>query len=289
MAAAVPFDMTSTSSDSPSRATARGPIQAELVYARTTRQEPRYYMFEPPAGQERLVGDYGPHRVRIEDGRDAARAFSLDQHGFALVSHVTALGDAYDDAAVRAVYYPEVERLVRGASGARRVVVFDHNVRSGPRAKAGQRGIAAPVRLVHNDYTVESARRRLQQLLPTEADALAEGRYAFINVWRPLFGPIVDTPLAVCDASSIAPADLLKIDLIYPDRVGENYHFAPSDRHRWYYFSGMQANEALLLKCMDSPAEGRARFTAHTAFDDLRAPSDTRPRESIEVRTMAFY
>jgi hypothetical protein len=282
--------MLETTSQPPlAHARARGPVHAELVYARTTRQQPRYYMFEPPPGSERLVGEYGPVRVRIDDARDASRPFSLDEHGFALTVHASALVDAYDDAAVREIYYPEMERLVRSATGAARVLVFDHNVRSGPRANAGQRGIAAPVRLVHNDYTVESARLRLRQLLPAEAEALAARRYAFINLWRPLFGPIVDTPLAVCDASSIAPADRLKLDLIYPDRVGENYHFVPSDAHRWYYYSEMRADEVLLLKCMDSPAEGRARFTAHSAFDDPRAPSDARPRESIEVRTIAFY
>lgn len=270
-----------------SNAPVRGPVHAELIYARTTRQQPRYYMFEPPPGEQRLVGDYGPHRVRIDDARDAARAFSLDEHGFALARHPSALGDAYDEAAVRAIYYPEVERLVLAATGAARVLVFDHNVRSGAKTTVERRGVAEPVRLVHNDYTVESALRRLQQLLPADAEALASRRYSFINVWRPLFGPVLDTPLAVCDAGSIDPADLLKIDLLYPDRVGENYHFVASDRQRWFYFSQMRADEALLLKCMDSP--GRARFTAHTAFDDPRAPGDARPRESIEARTIAFY
>jgi hypothetical protein len=259
------------------------------VYASTAQQQPRYYMHELPPGVERLVGSYAPLRVRIDDGRDAARPFTLDEHGFALVEFASALADAYDDEAVRAVYYPEMEQLVRHATGAARVLVFDHNVRSGPRAKAGQRGIAEPVRLVHNDYTAESARLRVQQLLPAEAEALLARRYAFINLWRPLFGPILDTPLAVCDARSIAAQDLLKLDLIYPDRVGENYHFVPNAEHRWYYYSEMRDNEILLLKCMDSPGEGRARFTAHTAFDDPRAPSGARPRESIEVRTIAFF
>jgi len=282
--------MLETTSDTPApRVKVRGPVHAELVYARTAQQQPRYYMYEPPPGVERLVGQYGPERVRIDDAREAARPFTLDEHGFALVEHATALADAYDDEAVRAVYYPEMERLIQRATGAARVLVFDHNVRSGPRAKAGQQGIAEPVRLVHNDYTAESARLRVQQLLPAEAEALTARRYAFINLWRPLFGPILDTPLAVCDASSIAPGDLLKLDLIYPDRVGENYHFVTSEAHRWYYYSEMRADEVLLLKCMDSPGEGRARFTAHTAFDDPRAPSDARPRESIEVRTIAFY
>jgi hypothetical protein len=267
----------------------RGPVEAELVYALDQRQTPYFYMYEPPAGKPRSFGDYGSKRVRLEDGRDASRPFELDVEGFAFGRHSTALADAYDDAAVRSVYYPEMERLVLEATGAERVLVFDHNVRNGSAANAGARGVSEPVRRVHNDYTAESALRRLRQLLPAEADVLGQRRYAFINVWRPLFSPVLDTPLAVCDARSIDPSDLVKIELIYPDRVGENYNFAYQDRHRWFYFSQMRADEVLLLKCMDTPADGRARFTAHTAFDDRRAPAAARPRESIEIRTIAFY
>jgi hypothetical protein len=278
------------STDSSQRAaTIRGPVDADVLYALTSGQRPHVYMYEPPPGEERLVGEYGPRRVRIEDGRAQQGGFALDVHGFAFEPHVTALNDAYDDAEVRRVYYPEMERLVLEATGAARVLVFDHNVRSGPQAKAGRRGVNEPVRRAHNDYTVESASTRLQQLLPAEAAGLGARRYAFINVWRPLFGPVLDTPLAVCDARSIDAGDLVTIRLIYPDRVGENYNFTHSDRHRWYYFSQMQADEVLLLKCMDSPEDGRARFTAHTAIDDPRAPRDARPRESIEIRTIAFY
>jgi hypothetical protein len=262
------FAQTRSPSETGHAVPVRGTIDADLVYALDQQQTPYFYMYEPPTGKPRSFGDYGAKRVPIEDGRDSSRAFELDVEGFAFGRHHTALADAYDDAAVRAVYYPEMERLVLDATGAARVLVFDHNLRSGPRASAGVRGVSEPVRRVHNDYTAESALRRLQQLLPAEADALSQRRYAFINVWRPLFGPVLDTPLAVCDARSIEPTDLVKIDLIYPDRVGENYNFAYRDRHRWYYFSQMRADEVLLLKCMDTPADGRARFTAHTAFDD---------------------
>jgi hypothetical protein len=170
------------------------------------------------------------------------------------------------------------------------VLVFDHNVRSGPKAKAGRLGVAEPVRRVHNDYTAESALRRLEQLLPpAELAARLRGRYSFINVWRPLFGPVLDTPLAVCDARSIDATDLVTIELLYRDRVGENYNFIYSAKQRWYYFSEMAADEVLLLKCFDSADDGRPRFSAHTAFDDPRAPRHARPRESIEIRTIAFY
>jgi hypothetical protein len=51
----------------------------------------------------------------------------------------------------------------------------------------------------------------------------------------------------------------------------------------------MQKNEALLLKCYDSMEDGRARFSAHSAFDDPTSPPNAAPRESIEARTLVFF
>ena len=98
-----------------------------------------------------------------------------------------------------------------------------------------------------------------------------------------------DTPLAVLDAKSMVPADFVPTDLVYRDRTGEVYSVHYSERHRWYYISDMQPDEVLLLKCFDSDTGGRARFTAHSAFDNPRSPADAAPRESIEVRTLVFF
>ncbi|HHZ75714.1 MAG TPA: methyltransferase, partial [Rhodospirillales bacterium] len=34
---------------------------------------------------------------------------------------------------------------------------------------------------------------------------------------------------------------------------------------------------------------GGARFTAHTSFTDPTSPPNAKPRESIEIRTLAFF
>ena len=44
-----------------------------------------------------------------------------------------------------------------------------------------------------------------------------------------------------------------------------------------------------MFKVYDSRKDGRARWTAHTAFDDPTTPPNARPRESIEIRTLAFF
>ncbi len=150
-------------------------------------------------------------------------------------------------------------------------------------------GVQNPVRFVHNDYTEVSGPQRVRDLVAAdEARALLRNRVAVINVWKPIRGPVQEAPRAVCDAQSIRPRDLVATDLRYPDRTGEVYSLTWSPDHRWFYYSNMQAEEAMLLKCFDSDP-GRARFTAHTAFDDLTSPPDAAPRESIEVRTLAFF
>src|SRR5581483_4399514 len=145
-----------------------------------------------------------------------------------------------------------------------------------------------PVRYAHNDYTERSGPQRVRDLFPDEADGLLRSRFAVINVWKPIARRVEESPLAVCDARTIRPDDLVATDLRYRDRTGEIYSLRFTPAHRWSYFSHMRADEALLLKCFDSDAR-RARFTAHTAFDDPTSPPDAPARASIEVRTLAFF
>ena len=121
-----------------------------------------------------------------------------------------------------------------------------------------------------------------------DAERLLQGRYMIINVWKPIRGPVKQVPLAICDARSIGPGQLLDADLIYPDRTGEVSMLTYSPEQRWYYVPEMLPEEALLLKCFDSEHD-RARFTAHSAFDDPTSAADAPPRESIEVRTLVFF
>jgi hypothetical protein len=200
------------------------------------------------------------------------------------------MADFYDEEELRSVYYPEIERLVKEVSGASRVMIFDHTVRSGDEATQEAKRVREPVKVVHNDYTAWSGPQRVRDLLPAdEAETLLEHRFAVIQVWRPIGAPVDASPLAICDAGSIAPAELIPAERRHPGRVGEIYHVAYSPNHRWYYFPRMRRNEALVFKCYDSKKDGRARFTAHGSFDDPTSSPDAPPRESIEMRTFAFF
>lgn len=263
-------------------------VTAPLAYLAPTAEMPFTYTYEPPPGLPARRGEPDPRPVTIANGRSLAT--TLDREGFELRRAPTAVGDFYDAETVKRAYYPEIERLLKEATGAGEVLIFDHTVRNtAPEQQSGRR-VRGPAARVHNDYTEASAPQRVRDLLPAaEAEARLARRYAEINVWRPIKGPVRTQPLALCDARSLDPADLVRTELRYPDRTGEIYTATFNPRHRWLYFPEMRADEVLLIKCFDSARDGRARLSVHTAFDDPSTPANAPPRESIEVRAFVFF
>lgn len=253
---------------------------------------------EKPVTQSNLPGEvritsnsgkYQAHAVTIRNGR-LATGFSLEKEGFILVKHETKVKEFYNDDEVKQVYYPEIEQLVKQLTGAARVLVFDHTLRAENDAVREEQFASRPVRSVHNDYTEWSGPQRVRDLLPKEeADALIKKRFSVIQVWRPVRNPVVSAPLAIADSQSIDAEDLVGTERRYPDRVGEIYHLSYNAGHRWFYFPNMQTDEAIVFKCYDSLKDGRARWSAHAAFDDPNSPSNAPARESIEMRTLAFF
>lgn len=266
-------------------------VVAELNYLAPTDGKPRTYAFDPPPGEPKSTALPEPHEVPVFDGRSISDSFSLDREGFALVRHPTAVRDFYNDEEIRKVYYPAAESFIRATLRADRVVIFDHTVRRRVEGAADIRGAGPrqPATRIHVDQTDASGANRVREHLPAEADELLKGRVQVINLWRPIRGPLRDTPLALCDAASVATDDLVASDLIYPNRRGETYSVKFNRDHRWFYFPEMTADQALLLKCYDSATDGRARFAPHTAFVDPTTPADAPPRESIELRTLVFH
>jgi hypothetical protein len=265
-------------------------VTAELNYLAPIAGKPRTYAFDPPPGEPKTTVLPEPRRVPIFDARPIAGGISLDREGFALVRHPTVVRNFYDDKEVRAVYYPAVEAFLKATLKADRVFIFDHTVRKRVEGAADVRGAGPrqPSANVHVDQTERSGPNRVREHLPDEAAELLKGRVQVINLWRPIRGPVRDTPLAMCDGQTVAPGDLVASDLIYPNRDGENYTVKYNANHRWFYVPKMTADEALLLKCYDSATDGRTRFVPHTAFADPATPPDAPPRESIELRTLVF-
>ena len=267
-----------------------GTVEALLTYTVDTGVKPVTGTTDPDGRLRHRSGEFREHRVTIHDGRPLRENLSLDREGFVFVDHTTAVHDFLDPSELESVYYPEMEALIEAHSGATRVLIFDHTLRTGDEVVRLARKLREPVKVVHNDYTEWSGPQRVRDLLPPEeAESLLAHRMAVIQVWRPIRAPVRSSPLAICDARSVAAGDLIAAERRHPNRVGEIYQLAFNPRHRWYWFPDMQPDEALIFKCFDSEKDGRARFTAHASFDDPGAPDDAPARESIEVRSIAFW
>ena len=265
-----------------------GTVHATLNYILDTGVKPVAESYGPGIGLLRHnTSTFDPQVMPIRDGR--RERFSLDDSGFELVDHPTAMKDFYDADELRAVYYPEVERLIAEQSGAARVHVFDHTLRTSDETARAARQLREPVLAVHNDYTEWSGPQRVRDFFADQADALLARRFAIIQVWRAINKPVERDPLAIADTRSLAVADFIAAERRFPNRVGEIYQFRYNPAHRWYHFPRMHRDEALVFKVYDSAKDGHARWGAHSAFVDPTTPAGAPMRESIEIRAFAFF
>jgi hypothetical protein len=264
-------------------------IEATLNYIADTGEKLFTYTGGPGSTDVRTGGTQDPREVVIRNGRPLKDRFALEVDGFRFIRHDTKVRDFFDDDEVRGAYYQEMEALVKAETGASRVVVFDHTLRTADDELRETRKIREVVPRVHNDYTEWSGPQRVRDLLPGEADELLRRRFAIVQVWRAIRHPVESFPLAICDARSLSRGDLVVSERRYPDRVGQTYAIKYNPQHRWFWFPRMKRDEALVFKTYESLDDGRARWTAHTAFADPTSPPNARPRESIEIRTLAFF
>ena len=278
--------------------------------------------------------DREPRAMPVQDARILRNAPTLACNGFEL--RPRDLGklevDFFDHDAVLRRYYPHCAEIVRDACGASLVAAFDHNIRSATgkegkqRIRGGQQ-VQGPAHMVHGDYTLTSAPQRLRDLtrpprlndtlrsvLPdgealldpgTINEVLLDGRFAIINLWRSIAKePVVTHPLALCDAATVQPDDLVVFEIHYHDRIGENYFAKHAEDHGWYFYPDLTRDEALLIKQWDSDGplatsdgakadaadtDAPCTFSFHSAFEDPATPANAAERWSIEVRCVALY
>ena len=270
-------------------------VKTIINYTKDIKDKPcELYFYENEASKH--VHDPGddPREIAVADGWHRANTFSADKEGFSLHSFETSFDTWEDEVTTKSTFYPQVVEFLKRATGAKRVLVFDHTIRTkaNDQKKVTQEtntSQRAPVKIVHCDYTAESGPLRVRQLLGDEAEDLLTRRVAFFNVWKPIHNIVEEKPLAVCDVTSSPPEDFHKLYLRYRDRNGENYVMRYSPTHKWWYFPKMNTSQVILLKTFESEKDGRARFVAHTAFDDPTSPANAATRESVEIRTMAFF
>jgi hypothetical protein len=266
-----------------------GSVIAALNYVLATGETPIAYADGPGSPETVSGAKLCPYEVLIHDGRRVADRMTLDRNGFRFIGHQTKVVDFLDQSEIRSVYYPEIEAVVKAETGAARVLLFDATLRSSDTHLRDGSRLCEPVLRVHNDFTEESASQPVRDLLPKEAETLLRRHFAIFQVWRPIHHPVESFPLAIADASTILAANLVMAKRRYPNWEGQTYWITHHPGHRWYWFPRMRPTEALVFKNYDSITDGRARWTPHTTFVDPTAAAHARPRESIEIRAIAFY
>jgi hypothetical protein len=264
-------------------------ITADIPYTVDNGEKLVNETFGPGNIKRRSQGAWEKRAMQVANGRDFAGEIAFEKNGFVLVPAPTRVENFFDDQQLESVYYAEAEQLIKDVSGAVRVVIFDHTLRSGNEAEREEKLVREPVLSAHNDYTEWSGPQRVREILPDEADSLLKRRFAIVQVWRAIDQPIESNPLALADARSVGMDDLLVSERRYPNRVGQTYRLKHNPAHRWFYFPRMRRDEAIVFKVYDSATDGRARFTPHTSFDDPTTRAGAPARQSIEIRAFAFF
>eukprot|EP00245_Coleochaete_scutata_P016289 TRINITY_DN753_c0_g1_i1.p1 TRINITY_DN753_c0_g1~~TRINITY_DN753_c0_g1_i1.p1 ORF type:complete len:304 (-),score=54.10 TRINITY_DN753_c0_g1_i1:915-1826(-) len=275
-------------------------VRACLKYLKGSDEKLYTYLHPPPPGMPYKNTVEDPRVLDVHNMRHVAHKLDIEKNGFeATVLYTSLPYEGFgDDDKIRSVYYPEVAEVVKRVSGASRVFVFDHTMRKRPldvpeghirRDGADTARMRQPVDHAHVDYTERSGPQRVRHFMGEEAEALLQQRFAIIQVWRPLKGPVRDAPLAVCDSSTLSLDSLVSVDLLFKDRVGEVNFLTFDPQHKWYYLPDMTKDECIVFKVYDSDQSQAARFTPHTGFFLDPPPPDAEPRESIETRILAFW
>jgi hypothetical protein len=104
-------------------------IQAGLNYLVATNEKPVTYAYQPPSGVPWSTAEIEEHATVIHDLRPAASKFLLDDVGFQLLTHRSAVKNFWDEEDVKRVYYPESVDFLKRVTGASEVRVFDHTLR----------------------------------------------------------------------------------------------------------------------------------------------------------------
>jgi hypothetical protein len=272
------------------------PVKSRFNYIGGMNERPRYHVNDISRDVLRLDS----RLVQVEDARFRAQPPSLAREGFALLPHKSAVADFHNADEIDRVHRSETQRLLLELTHADEVVLSAPVVRrvaeswngSGQITTSGNLYNSRPSYFVHIDVNDSTAAALTNRWRP-KGHQRAVRRSAHYNCWRAVSPPPQDMPLAVCDARSVSPSDLIEADAMMdvPGKRESSYAslvIRYSPRHRWSYFSDMSRDEILVFKTHDSDS-CQPSHVPHSAFSDPTCPPGVVPRTSIETRAIAYW
>lgn len=239
------------------------------------------------SGNKEFTFELEDHRMRIGNARLESPSF--DTRGFALLRRTTDIDFANEDE-VQKHWHPQARKLVTQLTGAQAVFPFLGILRGGEEDLGG-----GPALMAHVDFNADTLRHWVSTLAGDRAKEFAGRRLINVNLWTPI-RPVENSPLAVCDASSVEQGDFMNTSFGKPETIetdefrggfdsgGFVLGFNPN--HRWFYYPNMQPHEVLAFRLCDT-ADADLHMTAHTAFDDPTSRPGSPKRMSYELRTIA--
>lgn len=234
------------------------------------------------------------HQVEVHDLRQSPLRMSLDKNGFEVHRLNTCMKyeEFFDEQKISGVYLKELQQLVKKVCGGRKAIPLDAEIRrrhaTFPTSTGENYQFPQPAFLTHIDVTVAGAREIIKKLYPTAAEEILKARIQCVTVWKPLKGPVEDWPLALCDATTLGPSDVVPSDVVYQKVATENYLVHFSDKQKWYYLDRQQPDEVFMFKAADSEP-GQSARCAHGSFNTHKQVPDSSRRESVDVRVLVLH
>lgn len=232
---------------------------------------------------------------------------SLEEAGFQLLKHKSAVGDWTDLGEIEDIHYDEIEAIAKQVTGCDWVLFFPAIIRNPEQVKASSD--FAPIQFAHSDYTEKyfetllTPGQRYHRIAMGYAeragfrdeDISLVKRVVTLQFWRNTGVSKPDYPLCFGDARTFNRERLLPIAV---DEYGgletkfESFAIAPPEdnEYHWYTYPELRPDEVVMFRAYDSDRveAGSPFWTPHSAFADPTG-TDLPPRQSIEMRAICLF
>ncbi|KAF1815307.1 putative CmcJ-like methyltransferase [Eremomyces bilateralis CBS 781.70] len=236
--------------------------------------------------------------ILIHDIRGRESSFSLDNNGFEILTLDSKLGpeDFYDREKVQAVYYKELQQLLRDRFGPKRVEILEHGIRRRhaefPISIGGDYDHLQPTSIIHIGLSpwLNGEQNPLLTCLTCSSITIGSLRLTSSSIWKPLRGPLTDWPLSVCDARSVSiEQDCEATDVVERTGFTENYQVYFNPAQHFCYLNRQLASELVVFRQSDTKPGCTTAGSPHAGFRNPNTMPGEHPRESIETRAFLYY